>query len=78
MIQQGLLKASAGEDLLDELFLKAGLKEEEAEKLADYFLGVRGKLHGEVFYGFFYEDEEHRPLIERTREYILLIERLVA
>jgi hypothetical protein len=39
---------------------------------------VRGKLHGEVFYGFFYEDEEHRPLIEKAREYILLIERLIA
>jgi uncharacterized protein (UPF0332 family) len=61
-----------------EAFIKAGLKEEEAEKLADYFLDVRGKLHGEVFYGFFYEDEEHRPLIEKAREYILLIERLIA
>jgi hypothetical protein len=30
------------------------------------------------FYGFFYEDEEHRPLIEKAREYILLIERLIA
>jgi|GEM_PF-2054523 len=27
-----------------EAFIKAGLKEEEAEKLADYFLDVRGKL----------------------------------
>mgnify|MGYP000081781866 CR=1 FL=1 len=60
-----------------EAFRKAGLSEDEAEKLADYFLDVRGKLHGEVFYGFFYEDEEHRPLMERARDYLSLIERLL-
>jgi uncharacterized protein (UPF0332 family) len=58
-------------------FIKAGLSFEEASRWASYFLDVRGKLHGEVFYGLIYEEEEHKPLIEKAKEYIDLVEKIV-
>ena len=60
-----------------EAFVKAGLSEEEAEELAAYYIEVRSKLHGDCFYGRHYEEPEHRPLIERAREYVDLVERLI-
>ncbi|KPV64048.1 MAG: hypothetical protein AOA65_1078 [Candidatus Bathyarchaeota archaeon BA1] len=38
-------------------FIKAGVTREEAEKRAEYFIDARGKLHGECFYGLFYEEK---------------------
>jgi plasmid stabilization system protein ParE len=49
-----------------EAFLKAGLSEKEAEDLAAYFIDVRKSLHGDCFYGLFYEESEHKPLMERV------------
>lgn len=60
-----------------EVFTRAGLSEREAEELADYFIDVRDRLHGGVFYGFFYEEEEHRPLIEKARRYLELVSKLL-
>jgi hypothetical protein len=58
-------------------FVKAGLSEEEASKWAAYFIDVRSKLHGDCFYGLTYEEEEHRPLMDRAREYIDLVEEIL-
>jgi len=38
---------------------------------------VRDRLHGGCFYGLTYEEEEHRPLMDRAREYVELIEKLL-
>ncbi|MFP3161180.1 MAG: hypothetical protein RXQ95_07055 [Vulcanisaeta sp.] len=38
---------------------------------------MRDRLHGGCFYGLTYEEEEHRPLIDRAREYVELIGRLL-
>jgi len=51
-------------------FIRAGVGKEEAEKKAEYFVDVRGKLHGESFYGLFYEEREHKPLIEASKDYL--------
>ena len=60
-----------------EAFLKAGLSEKEAEDLAAYFIDVRKSLHGDCFYGLFYEESEHEPLMERAKQYIELVSRLL-
>jgi hypothetical protein len=38
---------------------------------------MRDRLHGGCFYGLTYEEEEHRPLMDRAREYVELIGRLL-
>jgi len=38
---------------------------------------VRDRLHGGCFYGLTYEEVEHRPLMDRAREYVDLIEKLL-
>jgi len=58
-----------------EAFVKAGLSEEEAEKLAAYYIDVRDRLHGACFYGLLYEEGEHKPLMKKARWYVDLIER---
>jgi uncharacterized protein (UPF0332 family) len=60
-----------------EAFVKAGLSEEEAEKLAAYYIDVRDRLHGACFYGLLYEEGEHKPLMEKARWYVDLIERVL-
>jgi hypothetical protein len=57
--------------------VKAGLREDEASSWASYYIDARDRLHGGCFYGLTYEETEHRPLIERAREYIDLIEKLL-
>jgi len=57
--------------------IKAGLNEEEASRWASYYIDVRDRLHGGCFYGLTYEEEEHRPLMDRAREYVELIEKLL-
>ena len=51
--------------------------EEEASRWASYYIDVRSKPHGDCFYGLTYEEEEHRPLMDRAREYVELIEKLL-
>jgi HEPN domain-containing protein len=58
-------------------FMRAGLSFEDASRWAAYFVDVRGRLHGEVFYGLMYEEGEHRPLMEKAREYLELVEKLI-
>jgi len=65
-------------EFLEETFVRAGLSWEEARVWAGYFIEVRKGLRGEVFYGLFYEEKEHRPLIEKSREYLGLVERLLS
>jgi HEPN domain-containing protein len=60
-----------------EAFIKAGLSESEASSLASYYIDVRSRLHGGCFYGLTYEEEEHRPLMEKARDYVELVERIV-
>jgi HEPN domain-containing protein len=70
-------KGSGWRIFVKEAFLKAGLSEEEAEKLAAYFIEVRDRLHGACFYGLLYEENEHKPLMERAKWYIDLVERVL-
>ena len=51
-------------------FIKAGVTPEEAKSRAEYFINVRDRLHGGCFYGSFYEEIEHKPLIDEAREYL--------
>jgi len=60
-----------------ETFLKAGLSEEEASKWASYFIDVRSRIHGDCFYGLMYEEEEHRSLMEKAREYIDFVDKIL-
>ena len=57
--------------------VKAGLNEDEASSWASYYIDVRDRLHGGCFYGLTYEETEHRPLIEKAKDYIDLIEKLL-
>ena len=56
--------------------VKAGLNEDETSSWASYHIDVRDRPHGGCFYGLTYEETEHRPLIEKAKDYIALIERL--
>jgi hypothetical protein len=57
--------------------LKAGLIEEGASKWASYYVDVRDRLHGGCFYGLVYEEEEHKPLMEKAREYVDLVDKIL-
>jgi HEPN domain-containing protein len=69
-------KGLSWRSFVKEAFIKAGLSESEASGLASYYIDVRSRLHGGCFYGLTYE-EEHRPLMEKARDYIELVERIV-
>jgi hypothetical protein len=58
--------------------MRAGLSSDDASRWAAYFVDVRGRLHGEVFYGLMYEEGEYKPLMEKAREYLELVEKLVS
>ena len=60
-----------------EALVKAGLDEAEASKWASYYVDVRDGLHGGCFYGLAYEEEEHRPLMEKAGDYVKLVEELL-
>jgi len=64
-------------EFVTDAFIKAGLSRGEAEERAAYFIEVRRGLHGDCFYGLIYEEIEHKPLIEKAREYISEIRRLL-
>ena len=66
-------KGVSWRSFVKEAFMKAGLSEEEAAQWASYFIDVRKGLHGDCFYGLTYEEEEHKPLMERAKEYIDLV-----
>jgi HEPN domain-containing protein len=70
-------KGVSWRSFVKEAFIKAGLSESEASSLASYYIDVRSRLHGSCFYGLTYEEEEHRPLMEKARDYIELVERIV-
>jgi len=63
-------KGVSWRSFVKEAFMKAGLSEEEAAQWASYFIDVRKGLHGDCFYGLTYEEEEHKPLMEKAKEYI--------
>ena len=65
------------EVVVKEVFMRAGLSEDEASEWASYFIDVRKGLHGDCFYGLIYEEEEHRLLMERAREYIDLVHKIL-
>jgi len=71
-------KGVSWRSFVKQAFLKAGLSEEDASKWASYFIDVRDRLHGGCFYGLTYEEEEHKPLMEKAREYIDLVEELLS
>jgi uncharacterized protein (UPF0332 family) len=71
-------KGVSWRSFVKQAFLKAGLSEEEVSKWASYFIDVRDRLHGGCFYGLTYEEEEHKPLMEKAREYIDLVEELLS
>jgi len=70
-------KGVSWRSFIKEAFMKAGLSEEEASRWAAYFIDARSRLHGDCFYGLTYEEEEHKPLMEETREYINLIDEIL-
>jgi uncharacterized protein (UPF0332 family) len=70
-------KGVSWRSFVKEAFMKAGLSEKEASEWASYFIDVRKSLHGDCFYGLIYEEEEHRPLMERAREYVDLIDKIL-
>ncbi len=70
-------KGVSWRSFVKEAFMKAGLSEEEASEWASYFIDVRKSLHGDCFYGLIYEEEEHRPLMERAREYVDLVDKIL-
>ncbi|MEM1909955.1 MAG: hypothetical protein QXT79_11320 [Thermofilaceae archaeon] len=57
--------------------VRAGLDEGEAGEWAAFFIDVRSRLHGEVFYARWYEEKEHKLLMERAEDYLRLVERLL-
>jgi HEPN domain-containing protein len=71
-------KGVSWRSFVKQAFLKAGLSEEDASKWASYFIDVRDRLHGGCFYGLTYEEEEHKPLMEKAREYVDLVEELLS
>ena len=68
-------KGVSWRSFVKEAFMKAGLS--EASEWASYFIDVRKGLHGDCFYGLIYEEEERRPLMERAREYIDLVHKIL-
>ena len=70
-------KGVSWRSFVKQAFLKAGLSEEDASKWASYFIDVRDRLHGGCFYGLTYEEEERKPLMEKAREYIDLVDKIL-
>lgn len=70
-------KGTSWRAFVREALVKAGLDEAEASKWASYYVDVRDRLHGGCFYGLAYEEEEHRPLMERVGDYVKLVEKLL-
>jgi hypothetical protein len=64
-------------DFIAQAFITAGLSKDEAEERAAYFIDVRDRLHGACFYGMIYEEMEHKPLIDRAKDYLNRVKELV-
>jgi len=71
------LKGVSWRSFVREAFVKASLSEEEASRWASYYIDVRDRVHGGCFYGLTYEEDEHGPLMERAKEYVELVEKLL-
>jgi len=65
-------------DYLRDVFIKAGLDPGKAEELANFFKEVQAELHGRCFYGWEWDEVEHRPLIERAKYYVELLKELIS
>jgi len=72
-----LPKGTSWRAFVREALVKAGLDEAEESKWASYYVDVRDRLHGDCFYGLAYEEEEHRPLMEKAGDYVKLVEELL-
>jgi hypothetical protein len=70
-------KGGFGGSFVKEAFMKTCLSEEEAPKWASYFIDVRKSLHGDCFYGLIYKEEEDRSLMEKAREYVDLVDKIL-
>jgi len=70
-------KGASWRSFVREAFVKAGLSEGEASRWASYFIDARKGLYGDCFYGLTYEEEEHKPLMERAREYVDLVDKIL-
>lgn len=68
-------KGRTWREFVEEALQSAGVK--DVKNWAELFTKLRGKLHGECFYGTIYEEPEHLPLIKRTSELLELVERLL-
>jgi hypothetical protein len=64
-------------EFVREAFEKAGLSRDEASYWASYVIDVRRSLHGDRLYSLYYEESEHKPLIERAPQYVNLVAELV-
>ncbi|MEM3943554.1 MAG: hypothetical protein QXO02_05680 [Thermofilaceae archaeon] len=49
----------------------------ESGRGAAFYIDVGRGLHRDVFYGRWYEEKEHRPLMEKARDYLELVESLL-
>ena len=65
-------------EFLEDTFVKAGLSREEASKWASYYVDVRDRLYGACFLGNIYEEKEHKPLIEKAKDYVVLVEKIIS
>jgi len=65
-------------EFLEDTFIKAGLDREEASKWASYYVDVRDRLYGACFLGNIYEEKEHKPLIEKAKDYVVLVEKILS
>ncbi|MEM3964915.1 MAG: hypothetical protein QW584_04240, partial [Thermofilaceae archaeon] len=57
---------------VESALMEAGLDKGEAGRWATFYIDVRKGLHRDVFYGRWYEEKEHRPLMEGARDYLKL------
>ena len=64
-------------EFVKRVLVEAGLDEGNASEWAAFFIDVRGRLHGEVFLARWYEEKEHRLLMEGARCYLELVESLL-
>lgn len=71
-------KGRTWRDFVKTALLEAGLNEAEASSWADYFITARASLLGECFLAHIYEEEEHKSIMQKAKEYVVLIEKLVS
>jgi len=65
-------------EFLEDTFIKAGMSREDASRWASYYIDVRDRLYGACFLGNIYEEKENKPLIEKARDYVVLVEKVLS